>query len=389
MTEPAPKSREWIERLIAFPTVSRDSNLALIECVRDYLTGLGVESLLVHDESGKKANLYATIGPKEERGIMLSGHTDVVPIDGQDWASDPFKVAERGGKLYARGVADMKSFIAVVLASLPLFLKRKLATPIHLALSYDEEVGCLGVRRLIARFGEMPGRPALCIVGEPTSMQVARGHKGKLSYRCHVRGLESHSALTHRGVNAIENAAEIIGHLRRLGRRIRENGPFDKGFEPPYTTVHTGVIHGGTQLNIVPRDCRFDFEFRPLPSEDPVPLFDAVKAFVERELLPEMKAVSARAGIEWQKLSEFPGLNTDDDAEVTRLVKQLTGGNTTSMVAFGTEGGLFSSAGIPTIICGPGSIEQAHKPDEWITLDQIARCETFVARLADRVSANR
>jgi len=389
MTDFKPKTREWIERLIAFPTVSRDSNLALIECVRDYLKELGIESQLVHDESGMKANLYATIGPKNERGIMLSGHTDVVPIDGQDWASDPFKVSERDGKLFGRGVADMKSFVAVVLASLPLFLKRKLATPIHLALSYDEEVGCLGVRRLIARFDEMPVRPAICIVGEPSSMQVARGHKGKLSYRCHVHGLESHSALTHRGVNAVENAAEIIGHLRRLGRLIRQNGPFDSNFEPPYTTVHTGVIHGGTQLNIVPRDCRFDFEIRPLPSQDPVPVFEEVKAFVERELLPEMKAVSTRSGIEWQRLTEFPGLNTDEEAEVTRLVKQLTGANTTTVVAFGTEGGLFSKAGIPTIICGPGSIEQAHKPDEWVALDQIARCEIFLTRLADRVSANR
>ena len=387
MTDTMLKSREWIERLIAFPTVSRDSNLALIGCIRDYLAGLGVDSQLIYDESGKKANLYATIGPEGERGIMLSGHTDVVPIDGQEWASDPFKATERDGKLYGRGVADMKSFIAVVLASLPAFIKRKLTTPIHLAFSHDEEVGCLGVRSLIAQFDEMPVRPAMCIVGEPTSMQVARGHKGKLSYRCHVRGLESHSALTHRGVNAIENAAEIIGFLRRLGRRIRDDGPFDDGFEPPYTTVHTGVIHGGTQLNIVPRDCRFDFEFRPLPSQDPVPLFESVRAFAETDLLPHMKAVSAHAGIEWQKLSEFAGLDTDEEAEVTRLVKQLTGSNTTGMVAFGTEGGLFSKAGIPTVICGPGSIEQAHKPDEWITLDQIARCETFMERLAERVAA--
>lgn len=387
MTKPSPKSREWIDRLIGFPTVSRDSNLALIHHVRDYLTELGIESQLIHDESGQKANLYATVGPKDRPGIMLSGHTDVVPIDGQDWSSDPFVVSEREGKLYGRGVADMKSFIAVVLSSLPRFLEEPLAIPIHLAFSYDEEVGCLGVRRLIAQFDEMPVRPAMCIVGEPTSMQVARGHKGKLSYRCHVHGLESHSALTHRGVNAIEYAAEIIGSLKRMGRHIRDEGPFDDGFEPPYTTVHTGVIQGGTQLNIVPRHCRFDFEFRPLPSQDPVPLLQEVQAFAERELVPEMKRVSARAGIEWEKLSAFAGLDTDEEAEVTRLVKQLTGSNATTMVAFGTEGGLFSEARIPTVICGPGSIEQAHKPDEWIMLDQVARCETFLARLAERVRA--
>ena len=386
MTAAALRSREWIERLIAFPTVSRDSNLALIECVREYLAGFGVASRLVYDESGGKANLYATLGALDRPGIMLSGHTDVVPVDGQEWRSDPFEVVERDGRLYGRGVSDMKSFVAVVLASVPIFLERPLKTPLHLALSYDEEVGCLGVRRLIAQFDGMPVRPALCIVGEPTSMQVARGHKGKLSYRCHVRGLESHSALTHRGVNAVETAAELIVHLRRMARRLREQGPFAESFDPPYTTVHTGVVHGGTQLNIVPRDCRFDFEFRPLPSHDPHPLLEELKAFAERELVPAMKAVTKEAGIAWDMLSEFPGLDTDEDAEITRLVKALTGANRTGMVSFGTEAGLFARAHIPTVICGPGSIEQAHKPDEWIALDQIARCEAFMERLAARAA---
>jgi acetylornithine deacetylase len=386
MTTTSLRSREWIERLVAFPTVSRDSNLSLIECVRDYLAGLGIESLLVHEQTGKKANLYATIGPKDRPGIMLSGHTDVVPVDGQDWKSDPFAVSERDGKLYGRGVADMKSFIAVALATVPKFLERPLATPIHLALSHDEEVGCLGVRSLIAQFDAMPIRPAMCIVGEPTSMQVVRGHKGKLSYRVHVRGLESHSALTHKGVNAVEIAAELIAHLRRMGRHIRDNGPFDEGYDPPYTTVHTGVVHGGTQLNIIPRDCRFDFEFRPLPSQDPVLLFNELTAFAERELVPEMHAVNAETGIRWDKLSEFPGLDTDADSEVSRLVRQLTGGNSTGHVAYGTEAGLFAKAHIPSVVCGPGSIEQAHKADEWITLDQIARCEAFMERLVDRVA---
>ncbi|HLI10739.1 MAG TPA: acetylornithine deacetylase [Alphaproteobacteria bacterium] len=386
MTKTSPQSREWIERLIAFPTVSRDSNLDLIHCIRDYLAELGIDSRLVHDESGRKANLYATIGPQDRPGVMLSGHTDVVPVDGQDWTSDPFKVVEREGKLFGRGTSDMKSFIAIVLAALPRFAGRKLKTPIHLAFSYDEEVGCLGVRRLIAQFDAMPIRPAFCIVGEPTSMQVVRGHKGKLSCRCHVRGLESHSALNHLGVNAVEIAAEMIAYLRRMGRRIRAEGPFDDGFDPPYTTVHTGVVHGGTQLNIVPRDCRFDFEFRPLPSHDPRPLLAELKAFAERELLPEMKAVTAQADIRWEPLSEFSALDTDEDAEVTRFVKSLTGSNSTGKVAFGTEAGLFSQAHIPTVVCGPGSIEQAHKPDEWITLEQIARCEAFMGRLLERVS---
>jgi acetylornithine deacetylase len=387
VSAPRLRGREWIERLIAFPTVSRDSNLDLIECISTYLAGHGIQSLIVHDESGKKANLYATIGPEDRPGIMLSGHTDVVPVDGQDWSSDPFAVAERHGRLYGRGVADMKSFIAIVLASVPLFLERKLKTPLHLAFSHDEEVGCLGVRSLIAKFDAMPVRPAFCIVGEPTLMQVVRGHKGKLSYRCFVRGHESHSALTHHGVNAVEVAAELISHLRRLARRIREQGPFDEGFDPPYTTVHTGVVHGGTQLNIVPRDCRFDFEIRPLPSEDPILMFDEVAAFAERELVPDMKAVTPDAGIRWEKLSSFPGLDTDEEAAVTRFVKQLTSGNSTGKVAYGTEAGLFSLAHIPTVICGPGSIEQAHKPDEWITLDQLARCEAFMERLAAHAAA--
>lgn len=386
MTTGRLSSREWIERLIAFPTVSRDSNLALIECVRDYLAGFGVASRLVYDERGVKANLYATIGPQDRPGIMLSGHTDVVPVDGQEWTSDPFKIVERDGRLYGRGASDMKSFLAIVLASVPMFLERPLKTPLHIAFSYDEEVGCLGVRRLIAQFAEMPVRPACCIVGEPTSMQVARGHKGKRSYRCHVRGLESHSALTHRGVNAVEIAAELIVYLRRMAKRLREQGPFADGFEPPCTTVHTGVVHGGTQLNIVPRDCRFDFEFRPLPSQDPEPLFAELKAFAERELVPEMKRVSEKTGIAWETLSEFPGLDTDEDAEVTRLVKALTGANRTGVIAFGTEAGLFARARIPTVVCGPGSIEQAHKPDEWIALDQIARCEAFMERLAARAA---
>ena len=385
MTTARLTSREWIERLIAFPTVSRDSNLALIECVREYLDDFGIASRLVYDESGGKANLYATLGPQDRPGIMLSGHTDVVPVDGQEWTSDPFKLVERDGRLYGRGASDMKSFIAIVLAAVPTFLERPLKTPLHLAFSYDEEVGCLGVRRLIAQFAEMPVRPAFCIVGEPTGMQVARGHKGKLSHRCQVRGLESHSALTHRGVNAVEIAAELIVYLRRMAQRLKERGPHAEGFDPPYTTVHTGVVHGGTQLNIVPRDCRFDFEFRPLPSQDPRVLFEEIKAFAERELVPAMKAVTEDAGIAWQKLSEFPGLGTDEDAEVTRLVKALAGANRTGMISFGSEAGLFAQAEIPAVVCGPGSIEQAHKPDEWIALDQIARCEGFMERLASYV----
>ena len=376
-----------IDRLVAFDTTSRESNLALIHFVRDYLADLGVASLLVHDEEGGKANLYATLGPDAQPGIMLSGHTDVVPVDGQDWETDPFEVTERNGRLYGRGTSDMKSFIAVALAHAPEFLRRGLETPIHLALSYDEEVGCIGVRRLIAQFPELPARPAVCIIGEPTDMKVVTAHKGKRSLRCRVRGLECHSALAPRGVNAIELAAELVARLRAIARRYRDHGPHDPGFDPPHSTVHTGLIHGGTALNIVPKDCWFDFELRFLPDDDPEAAIDEVVAYADQTLLPEMRALSSNTGFEWEELSSFAGLNTPEDAPVVALVKALTGANATHKVAFGTEAGLFSDAGVPTVVCGPGSIDQAHKPNEFIAAEQITLCEAFMDRLMERVCA--
>ncbi len=376
-----------IDRLVAFDTTSRESNLALIHFVRDYLADLGVASLLVHDAEGRKANLYATLGPDSCPGVMLSGHTDVVPVDGQDWETDPFEVTERNGRLYGRGTSDMKSFIAVALAHAPEFLRRGLETPIHLALSYDEEVGCIGVRRLIAQFPELPARPAVCIIGEPTDMKVVTAHKGKRSLRCRVRGLECPPALAPKGVNAIELAAELVARLRAIARRYRDHGPHDPGFDPPHSTVHTGLIHGGTALNIVPKDCRFDFEVRFLPDDDPEAAIDEVMAYAEQTLLPEMRALSSNTGFEWEELSSFAGLNTPEDAPVVALVKALTGANATHKVAFGTEAGLFSDAGVPTVVCGPGSIDQAHKPNEFIAAGQIALCEAFMDRLMERVCA--
>jgi acetylornithine deacetylase len=380
-------SVEMVCRLVGFDTTSRGSNLALIEFVRDYLERLGVASELVFDETGNKANLYATVGPAETGGIMLSGHTDVVPVDGQDWHSDPFNVLARDERLFGRGTADMKSFIAVVLALLPNIAARPLRTPIHLAFSYDEEVGCRGARRLVAAIGRRPDRPRLCIVGEPTMMQPVTGHKGKRSYRCQVHGFECHSALTHLGVNAIEAAAEMVALLSAMARKKREFGPFDPDFTPSYTTIQTGVIHGGTALNIVPKECSFDFEFRLLPGDNPEAGIAELRAFAEQQLLPDMRAVRPEAAIAFEELSAFPGLATPDDAEITRLVASLTGANGTGKVAFGTEGGLFQQAGIQTIVCGPGSIEQAHKPDEFIDLDQIAQCEKFIGRLFASVVA--
>jgi len=377
---------EMAKRLVAFDTTSRNSNLTLIEFIRDYLDGYSVESELVFDETGAKANLYATIGPQDRSGIMLSGHTDVVPIDDQDWHTDPFKPVEKDDRLYGRGSSDMKAFIATVLSLVPQLVSRKLREPIHLSFSYDEEVGCLGVRRLIDVIAVRPNRPRLCIVGEPTEMQVGIGHKGKHTLRCQVHGHEAHSSLVHQGVNAIEAAGELIAKLKEIARRKRDHGPFDPDFDPPYSTIHTGVIHGGTALNIVPRECVFDFEIRPLPGEDIAPMIDELRDLAANRLLPEMRAVQPHTNIVIEERSAAPALNTAADAEVTQFAAALSGGNATIKVPFGTEGGLFSAAGIPTIICGPGSIDQAHKPDEFVALDQIARCERFLQRLIDRVS---
>jgi acetylornithine deacetylase len=379
-------NREMARRLVGFDTTSRNSNLALIDFVRDYLDGYKVKSELVFDEAGGKANLYATIGPPDQGGIMLSGHTDVVPVDDQDWHSDPFKLVEKDDQLFGRGSCDMKGFIAVVLSLIPELVGRRLHTPIHLSFSHDEEIGCIGVRRLIGIIADRPNKPRFCIVGEPTGMQIGVGHKGKHTLRCHVHGHEAHSSLTHQGVNAIEAAAELIARLKDMARRKRDHGPFDPDFEPPYTSIHTGLIHGGTALNIVPRDCEFDFEYRPLPGEDVAALTAELREFAATKLLPEMRAVQPDTDIVIQELSAAPALSTATDAEVTQLAAALSGSNVTTKVAFGTEGGLFQAAGIPTVICGPGSIDQAHKPDEFIALDQIARCEAFLRRLIDRVS---
>ena len=381
MNRPSETTIDLIARLVGFDTVSRKSNLDLISFVRDYLSDLGIDSRLVPDATGTKANLFATIGPTDRPGIALSGHTDVVPVDGQNWSVDPFEAVEKDGRLYGRGTADMKSFIAVALALAPEMRDRDLSTPIHFAFSYDEEIGCVGVRGLLSMLSGMAVKPKACIVGEPTSMKVVTAHKGKAALRCAVQGHACHSALAPYGVNAVEIAAEIISHLRTMGRRQRQEGPFDPGFDPPHSTVHTGTIAGGSALNIVPAQCSFDFEFRTLPGQSTKPLIQEIQAFAEETLLPEMRAVSAAAGFTWQEISGFPGLGTPEDAEITELAKTLSGSNATLKASFGTEAGLYQQAGIPAVVCGPGSITQAHKPDEFVELDQVARCEDFVRRL--------
>jgi acetylornithine deacetylase len=385
--QPQQATLDIIQRLVAFPTVSRDSNLGLIEWVRDELAHHGVKARLTYDDGKKKANLFATVGPAGVPGIALSGHTDVVPVDGQDWASDPFKPVIKDGRMWGRGAADMKSYIGVVLSRLPAMLAADLRTPVHIALSYDEEVGCVGVRRLIEDLAAAGIHPAGCIVGEPTSMNVVTAHKAQTQYRCKVHGHEAHSALTPSGVNAIEYAARLICHIRGIADRMRDKGERIEGFDVPFTTLQTGTIKGGTATNIVPRECTFNFEFRCLPGANPRALFEEIRDYANSQLLPEMRAVAPATDISWELIAEAPACDTAEQAEVFRLAQALARGETGRKVAYATEAGLFHNAGIPTIVCGPGSIEQAHKPNEFIELSQIAACEGFMDRLIGELCA--
>ena len=374
-------SRELLEQLIGFATVSSDSNIELIDFIRHYLAELGVESELFYNPERTKANLFATIGPRDRGGVVLAGHTDVVPVDGQAWTSKPFRLTERDGRLYGRGTADMKGFIASVLAAVPVFLKRTLKLPIHLAFSYDEEVGCLGVRSMLAELEKRPLTPRMCLIGEPTELKPVLGHKGKLAMRCQVKGAACHSAYAPNGVNAIEYAARLIGRLGEIGVQLAQPEHHDRRFDPPFSTVQTGLIKGGRALNIVPAECEFDFEVRTLPGFDAYEVANDLQTYADVEPLPRMLSVQPNTGIRLQPLSAYPGLATSPDSEVARLLVLLSGSTEFGTVAFGTEGGLFDQAGIPTVVCGPGSMDQGHKPDEFITLEQLTRCDEMLARL--------
>lgn len=380
-------SLDLLERLVAFPTVSRDSNLALIGFIRDYLAGHGVASELFLNAEGTKANLFATLGPSDRGGVVLSGHTDVVPVDGQAWTRDPFRLSESEGRLYGRGTADMKGFIASVLAAVPAFLAQPLRLPVHLAFSYDEEVGCLGVRSLLDALAQRPNRPRLCLIGEPTELRPVLGHKGKLAMRCQVHGAACHSAYAPQGVNAIEYAARLIGHLGEIGEELARPEHHDPRFDPPYSTVQTGLIEGGRALNIVPAECRFDFEVRALPGFDAQQVATRLDRYAQAELVPRMQAVQPGTGIRFEPLGSYPGLATDAASEAAELVALISGSRDFGTVAFGTEGGLFHEAGIPTVVCGPGSMAQGHKPDEFVTLAQLEACDAMLLRLAEHLRA--
>jgi acetylornithine deacetylase len=374
------KTTEILEALVGFDTTSRNSNLPVIAWIEAYLEGLGIAYERIPDPTGgAKANLWATVGAGQTPGYILSGHTDVVPVDGQAWVSDPFRLSARDGRLYGRGTADMKGFVACCLAAVPDM--KALKRPIHLSFTYDEEVGCIGVRDIISYLEKAPVKPAGCFVGEPTGMGVVIGHKGKRSLRVTVRGRTCHSALAPHGVNAVEYAARLIARIREAADRLARDGARDPLYDVAYTTAHTGWVHGGTALNIVPDECAFAFEFRSIAADDPDAMVAEVAAYAKDVLEPEMKAVAPEAGFTFELMSGFPGLDTPPASELIGLTKDLAGHATHAKVAFGTEAGRFSAAGIPSVVIGPGFIDQAHKADEFIAVSELAACGTFIDRL--------
>ena len=379
--------RDILDRLMAFDTVSSKPNMALMEHVKALLEAAGLTVTLIPDASGGKANLFASTGPEGVAGIMLSGHTDVVPVEGQIWTKPPFALTEADGRYYGRGAADMKGFVACAVEAMLIAARRPLKVPLHLALSYDEEIGCMGVRSLIDLLAAAPVKPRFCIVGEPTGMQVATGHKGKVALRATCTGREGHSALAPLALNALHLAADFLGAVRRVQAEVAATGLRDGDYDVPYSTLHVGKMSGGVQVNIVPNHAVLDFEIRSLAGEDVAGLIARLEAEAEAIVAP-LRGEFPEAAIKVERLWDYPGLGTPTDAEVVRFVKGLTGANGTIKVAFGTEGGLFDARlGVPTVICGPGSMAQGHKPDEWVSVEQIERCRGMLWALVNRLEA--
>jgi acetylornithine deacetylase len=377
--------RDILERLLTFDTVSSKPNMALMTYVQGLLESAGVQVVLIPDPSGGKANLYASTGPDGAGGVMLSGHTDVVPVEGQAWTKPPFALTEADGHYYGRGAADMKGFVACAIEAMLLAARRPLNVPMHLALSYDEEIGCMGVRSLIDLLAAAPVRPRFCIVGEPTGMQVATGHKGKVALRATCVGREGHSALAPLALNALHLAGDFLGAVRRVQADIAASGLRDGDYDVPYTTLHVGKMQGGVQVNIVPNHATLDFEIRSLAGDDVPGLIRQLEGEAEAIVAP-LRQQFPEAAIRVERLWDYPGLGTPVDAEVVRFVKGLTGANGTIKVAFGTEGGLFDQQlGVPTVICGPGSMAQGHKPDEYVSVEQIERCRAMLGALVGRL----
>ena len=375
------RSIEWLDRLIAFDTTSRLSNLDLISDIEKYMKELGVPTRLTHDKDKTKANLWCTIGPQDIGGVVLSGHTDVVPIDGQEWTKTPFKMSEQSGKLFGRGTSDMKGFCAIALAMAPEMKSRDLKVPIHFAFSFDEEVGCVRVRHLIKDVVDNLPLPRAVIVGEPTSMKIVGGNKGGRSFRTTVRGVPGHSSEPHRGANSIMAAARIINFIESLQKELMKKSDKNSLFDPPYTTFDLGVIEGGTANNIIPEYTHFNWGYRGLPDEDPYELENKIKSFIQEKIEPKLKRISKDAGVTTELRNETPPLIPDHESAAEHLIRHLTGLNESGTVAFGTEAGLFQQAGIPGVIFGPGSIQQAHQPDEFIEIEQMAQCVSFMKEL--------
>lgn len=376
---------DLLKTLVSFDTTSRESNLGLIEFVRDHLLSLGIQSRLSYDAQKRKANLFATFGDMPGRGIVLCGHTDVVPVDGQVWDTNPFQAHIANGKIYGRGAVDMKGFIAASLAMLPAYMASDLKQPLHLALTYDEEIGCIGVQTLIRDLQSANIRPAGCFVGEPTRMQVMTGHKGMRVTRCNVRGLEAHSSMAPEAVNAIEYAGRLIEKIRNMATQLRAEGPFDSVFKIPHTTMQTGMIKGGAAPNIVAKDCEFVFDCRTLPQSNSDELINQIQAHAE-VLKAEMRKIHTQSDITFETLANAAPLATAEEAPISYLGAALARNNLLGRVSFATDAGWLHQAGIPCVVVGPGDIEVAHKPNEFIEISQIEECLGFLDRLRERMT---
>jgi len=380
------ETRRTLSDLIGFPTVSADGNLELIAYAAAALDGLGAHTRTTLDETGTKANLFATIGPDVPGGVVLSGHTDVVPADGE-WTDDPFTAVERDGRIYGRGACDMKGFIACALAMAPAFAAAPLKRPVHFAFTYDEEVGCFGARALMEALAEWQVKPATCIIGEPTLMRIIEGHKGCYEYTTAFTGVPGHASEPDRGVNTIAYAGRFLGKLAEMEGALKARAPDGSPFTPPWTTLQPGVIRGGIARNVIPDACEVEWEMRPVNAADARFALDRIRSFLDEEIDPEMRAKAAEAGVTTLTVGEVDGLEPLPDSEALALVRELTGGNSADVVSFGTEAGLFQTAGISTVVCGPGSIEQAHKPDEFVALEQLQLCLDMLGRLERKLSA--
>ncbi|EJN06997.1 acetylornithine deacetylase [Herbaspirillum sp. YR522] len=387
-------NRQWLETLVGFDTTSRNSNLELIATLRDSLEQQGIKPWFAHNKEKTKANLFATLpatagdaAGSTEGGIVLSGHTDVVPVDGQKWDTDPFKLTEKDGALFGRGTCDMKGFIGTAMALVPEFLAMPRVKPMHLAFSYDEEIGCIGAPVMLEEIVRRGIKVDGCVVGEPTNMNVVVAHKGINVFACKVHGKSAHSSLTPQGCNAIEYSARLICAIRDFADAYKANGPYDQFFDVPFTTMTTNQIRGGIAVNTIPELCEFTYEFRNLPGMTVEDIQAQIDNYVRDVLLPKMKLEFADARIEIDNFAGSPALEAAEQAAMTELVRALTGDRQTRKVAYGTEAGLFQQIGIPTIVCGPGDIGNAHKPNEFVTLDQLANCEQFLRRLGKSLQA--